>query len=170
MGGGFFNAEFYLVKIKCLAGVKWRSWNLHFRLPLWQRCESKGAQDEGSPSGISTETALGMLGQGCRVVECAAVRWSHVRGHVDQPRLSGVFTWWDLSTKCSNPAPACGGREKELRMHRSRVQYQSMLEFGVPGSVNQWPLKWSMLALLWGGLKMDIIRFYLISISSNFNN
>lgn len=50
-------------------------------------------------------------------------------------------------------------------MHRSGVQYQSLLEFGVPGSVNQWPLKWGMLTLL-GGLTMEIIRFYLISISS----
>lgn len=68
---------------------------MHFRLPLWQRCESKahkigeGAQNEGCPSGVSAETALGTLGQ---AVECAVVRSSHVGGRVDQPRLSGVFT------------------------------------------------------------------------------
>lgn len=71
---------------------------MRFRLPLWQRRESKafkigeGAQNEGCPSGVSAETTLGTLGQGCRVVECAAVRSSHVGGRVDQPRLSGVFT------------------------------------------------------------------------------
>lgn len=76
-----------------------------------------------------------------------------------------VFSLEDLSTKCSNTAPACGGREKELRMHRSRVQQQSMLEFWVPGSVNQWPLKWSMLTLLWGSYNGDnwiLFNFYFI--------
>lgn len=77
---------------------------MHFRLPLWQQCESKahkigeGAQNEGCPSGVSAETALGTLGQ---AVECATVCsspvgfedvWTSLGGRVNQPRLSGVFT------------------------------------------------------------------------------
>lgn len=101
---------------------------------------------------------------------------------MDQPTLGSlVFYLIELwERKHSHPAATRGCREKvptsvrvkypwESRVSRTGIEEKSVLGFRVQkDSVNQWPLKWNMLALLLGVLQQEYLHFISFLFGPNF--